>query len=160
MESKQITWTQSGHAIIVEVTAKGFTAFVDGKKQSGSQIVPPPRAQKNLYDARDAVGNIGNLVIYRLRAKELEAIRAELEAAEPNNPMDEFYRLESNLNDAREAVLAHRENPAIAYRAEASAQAALNAWCEANRELYEAEVTRRKAAERARIDSIHVDMWM
>lgn len=160
MESKQVTWTQSGHTIIVEITANGFTPFVDGKKQSGSQIVPPPRAQKSLYDARDAAGNIGNLVIYCPRAKELEAIRAELKAADP---MTEFRRLESALYTAQEDVRTWQDrnaNPATAYQREADAQSALNAWCEANRELYEAEVARRKAAEQARIDSIRVDMWM
>lgn len=163
MESKQVTWTQSGHAIIVEITANGFTAFVDGKKQSGSQIVPPPRAQKSLYDARDAAGNIGSLVIYCPRAKELEAIRAELKAAQPVNPMDEFHRLESALYAAQEAVRTWQDrntNPATVYQQETNAQAALNVWCEANRELYEAEVARRKVAEQARIDSIRVDMWM
>ena len=150
----KITWTQSGHEIVVEVTANGFTAFVDGKKQSGSAIVPPPRAQKSTYDARGAAGNIGALVIYNDRAKELEAIRAELNAADP---MTEFRRLESALYAAQEAVRTWQDrnaNPATEYQREADAQAALNAWCEANREVYEAEVARRKAAEQARREDL------
>ncbi len=163
MDSKQVTWTQSGHNVVVEVTADGFTATVDGKKMAGSRIVPPAPRDKSLYDARGAAGNIGSLVIYCPRAKELEAIRAELKAAQPVNPMDEFSRLESALYAAQEAVRTWQDrhaNPAIVYQREADAQAALNAWCEANRELYEAEVARRKAAEQARLDSLRVDMWM
>ncbi len=162
MTSRQVTWTQSGHSVIVEVTADGFTAFVDGKKQNGSRIVPPTRAQKSLYDARDAAGNIGALVIYCPRAKELESIREELKAAKPVeiDPLDELRDLEEALYSASDAVRQHNDNPGIAYGKLHKAEDALSNWITTHQDIYDAEIARRKAAEQARRDSIRVDMWM
>lgn len=79
-------------------------------------------------------------------------------------PMDEFFRLENALLTAQEAVRTWQdrgENPASVYSSEKQAQDALNAWCESHRDLYEAEVARRKAAAEAHRAEVlkDVDIW-
>jgi hypothetical protein len=140
--TERIEWTQSGHRIIVEVTADGFTATIDGKEQDGCHISPPAPKQKSMFDARGAAGTIGALIVYTDRANELEAIRARLKAQKSVDPLETLRTLESNLRHAEYEVQAHHGNPTYTYHTRNEAKAALSAWIEAHTNLYEDEMAR------------------
>lgn len=160
---KQVAWEQSGKKIVIEIDESGLFGIRINGRFTGHQaaICPPAPKDRALFAQRGAVGMLGSIVIYKERATELLALQKEMESApKPVNPLDELLRLESGLNEAREEVLAHYENPAYAYAQKEQATKALAERIFAHQDIYRAEVARRRAEEeKRRGEPLGEDIW-
>lgn len=147
MDSKKISWeSQDGSKdIAIEISASGFTVFVNGENK-GSQfgILPPPVAQKAMFAQHGIVGTLCSVMISKERASEIQSIQNELKQAFQSDPVLVFYRLESKLQETHDFVQSHSENSASAYAQEAKAEQDLRNWIKNNPTAYRLEMARRQ----------------